>query len=530
MLANYAIFLLVATMTSATLKHLGWNNLLPLILLGVALGYIPRFGNELMEPDLIMVFIIVPLVFGEALRTHYRDLKTALLPITVLSTLPVMVTTVLVGWVAHGVFGIPLTIALMLGAVLSPTDAVALSGLTRTTRLPQALINVIQGETLFNDVAGLTLFHLAIVALMSGTLTKMDVGFVFAHALLRGALVGCLGGWVVSAILRKFKDDLAVNAIIMMVPFALYILADSIDGSGILAIVFAAYLIGLAQHRQGSYSGRNHSVMIWEHWAFVLEASAFLLMGIVVTSLLERLSVGDLILVAELSVATLLTLFIARLGTLSVLWSIAHGLQKRPVRFKAVVLASSFGIRGPVSAMAALAIPNTMAPGVAVVGHDVVVATALTVVILTIALAPLIRPLMMSLGFAGKEEPHQDEIRLWIQVVDGILLQLDTHREEASPTQRCSIDDSRDEYAYRRERYSEMLAGSKITAVTGRGAGSQVYMFDSLRSQLMLDLAKAERDILIAMSLHSEFPERMIRKAIRKTDLRISYLDSLLRP
>mgnify|MGYP006266069453 CR=1 FL=1 len=528
--ANYAIFLLVATLTSASLKHLGWNNLLPLILLGVALGYIPRFGNASIEPELIMVFIIVPLVFGEALRTHYRDLKSDLLPITAFSTLPVIVTTAFVGWIAHGLFDIPLTIALMLGAVLSPTDAVALSGLTRKTRLPQALINVIQGETLFNDVAGLTLFHLAILALMSGTLTKMDIGFVFAHTLLRGVAVGYLGGLLVSAFLRKVKDDLAVNAIIMVVPFALYILADAIDGSGILAIVFAAYLIGLAQHRKGSYSGRIQSVMIWEHWAFVLEASAFLLVGIVVSSLLERLSVHDLIQVAQLTVVTLVTLFLARLGTLSFLWSIAHCLKKRSVRYKAILLASSFGVRGPVSAMAALAIPYTLAPGIWVEGHDVVVATALVVVILTIAMSPLIRPLMLSLGIEGKEEPREDEIRLWIQVVDSILLQLDEHRKEASATQRFSIDESRDEYAYRRERYCEMLQEPKSTSSSGRGAGSQVYMFDTLRSRLMLDLAKAERDILIAMALHSEFPERMIRKAIRKTDLRISYLDSLLRP
>jgi CPA1 family monovalent cation:H+ antiporter len=450
--------------------------------------------------------------------------------IVALSIVPVVVTTFFVGWVAHRFFDIPLTIALMLGAVLSPTDAVALTGLTRTTRLPQTLINVIQGETLFNDVAGLTLLHLAILALMSGTLTGMDVGFVFAHALVRGFAVGCLGGWLVSFYLKRVKDDLAVNAIIMVVPFALYILADTLDGSGILAIVCAAYFIGLAQHRKGSYAGRNHSVMIWEHWAFVLEATSFLLMGIAVPALLERLSFGDLKVVMALSVVTLGVLVVARFASLLVLWLLSRLGGRKNVRFRGMVLATSFGVRGPVSAMAALAIPYTLGSGTPVLGHDVVVATALVVVILTIAMARAIRPLMMALGIEAKEETHQDEIRLWIQVVDAVLEILDAQREAATVQERFSIDESRDEYAYRRARYREMLEGSPRVSEGGRGAGSQVYMFDSLRSQLMLDLAKAERDTLIGMALHSEFPERMIRKAIRKTDLRISYLDSLLKP
>ncbi|HBK38526.1 MAG TPA: Na+/H+ antiporter, partial [Actinobacteria bacterium] len=238
-----AISGVVAVVIAAFLRQRGWSMSLPLIGAGFLLGIAPFGPNEVPDPEIILVAVLAPLVFGEALGSSYLDLRKVARPVFVLAIGLVVFSTFAVGFVGYWVAALPIAVAMALGAVLAPTDAVSVGTIAKRASLPRRLVSILEGESLVNDGTGLTALKVAIVAAIAGSITMGEVAVDFSLAVFVGVGIGLFSGWIMGRLLRTSHDLVPANSLIIVAPFLVYITAEAAQGSGILAIVVAGLFV-----------------------------------------------------------------------------------------------------------------------------------------------------------------------------------------------------------------------------------------------------------------------------------------------
>ena len=206
----------------------------------------------------------------------------------------------------------PVAVALALGAVLAPTDAVAVSTVARKASLPRGLVSILEGESLVNDGTALTALRVAVVATIAGSITAAQISVVFLLAVAVGIGTGLAGGWLLSFVISKSNDTIAANSLVLVAPFALYLGAEHLEGSGILAVVVAGLYTAHSQSTKARNPGRLQSAMLWRHVTFVLQSLAFFMVGIYLVNTLLAVSNHDRLLVAVLVPAVVVTLILTR--------------------------------------------------------------------------------------------------------------------------------------------------------------------------------------------------------------------------
>jgi CPA1 family monovalent cation:H+ antiporter len=488
---------------------------------------------------MVMVFFLVPLVFGDAITTSLRELRKNGLDILALAIFPVIASTLTVGLAARGLTGMPWPLAFALGAILSPTDTVALGSLTKATPLPRQLRTIMEGEALLNDVSGLTALHVSTLALLAGQISTSEVALVFFEAHLVGLGVGLLGGWLMTRMIKASHDEIACNSLTMVVPFGVYAVAEYFDGSGILAIVCTALAIGQVQNNHTAFGGRLQTLAIWEHLSFILQSTAFLLMGIELPKILARLPDAELGMLLGLSLTVLLMLILARFFTLFVLRTLLLKLRPRiPISWRATLLVSWFGVRGPVSSMAAFTIPLTFSNGELIPYRDLAVASAFLVIVMTVILSHTLKPLVAILGIIEEDDHSRRELEVWDRVMTVILDLIDqwinaAQHNETRRNERILLEHARNEYRYRLARYRDLLAGiddeSRMLNSLENNDSDRPFVYDLIHSDIAVRLALAEREALVAMEYPDEIPDEVVRKILRDTDRRLQFLSNLIR-
>ena len=183
----------------------------------------------------------------------------------------------------------PIFQAFALGAIVSPTDAVAVSTIAKRVALPRRLVSILEGESLVNDGTGLTALRVAVVAAVAGSVTMLDAAGLLAAAVGIGVLIGVLAGWGMSTVLRRSRDLVAANSLIVVAPFLIYVVAEEFEGSGILAVVVAALWLANTQHADPGWSGRLAGTTVWRHVTFILQTFAFCLIGLEIPEVFGRL-------------------------------------------------------------------------------------------------------------------------------------------------------------------------------------------------------------------------------------------------
>ena len=199
-------------------RRRGWGMAIPLIAVGALVGWLPIGPSAPPDPEIILVAILAPLVFGEALGSSYLDLRRVSRPVLALAIGLVVATTVVIGAVGFLLVAMPIAMAMALGAVLAPTDAVAVSTVARRAGLPRRLVSILEGESLVNDGTGLTALKVALVAAAAGSVTLLEVTGVFVVAVTAGVVVGAVGGWLLALVLRRSNDLVAANSLVLVAP------------------------------------------------------------------------------------------------------------------------------------------------------------------------------------------------------------------------------------------------------------------------------------------------------------------------
>lgn len=231
-LDSLAFSAVAALALAVILRHFGIQIALPLIAAGAVLSLSPWGPDALSDPEIVLIVILAPLVFGDALSSSFLDLRKVSRQVLLLAVGLVIATILVVGGVAVWVAAMPLAAALALGAVLAPTDAVAVSTVAKKASLPRFVISILEGESLVNDGTGLTALRVAVAAAIMGSVTLLDVGEIFALAVVVGVGIGAVSGIVLSQVLRRTRDSIAGNGLVLVAPFAIYLATEALEGSG----------------------------------------------------------------------------------------------------------------------------------------------------------------------------------------------------------------------------------------------------------------------------------------------------------
>lgn len=503
---------LVALVVAALARQRGVGFAVPVLLVGALSGSLPFGPSAPLNPEVALISVLA-LVFGEALGSSYLDIRRVSRPVLGLAVGLVIVTTVAVGVVISWAVGVPLAIGLALGAVLAPTDAVAVGTIARKAALPRRLVSILEGESLVNDGTGLTALRVAVIAATAGSIALWQVGLTLLTSVAGGIAVGLAGGWLLALILGRSRDVLAAGALLLIAPFALYLLAEEIGGSGILAVVLAALYAAHAQTSDPRQSGRLQHGIFWRQLTFVLQAFAFFLVGLELPDTFGTLSRDEFLLVLGVIGGVVLLLIATRMAF--ILCSVAIGRSWRGRRdFRLAFLAGWAGARGPVSGMAALSIPLTMQDGSPLPYRDLLLATTFGAIAVTMLLAQTLGPLARRLGLRPDDE-QETNARINVALAHAALAQLEEAEQQAAmegePIPQEVIEPLQAQVQARLSalRFPEQRLASTETTIS-----------------LAVLMLRAEQEELIRMRDEEGIPDAIVRPILRSLDVRMQGLSA----
>ncbi len=269
---------------TALCRRYGLSAPLVLVVAGLLASLAPGIVEVTFDPNVVMLLVLTPLLYSAGLGSSYAGIRANLRPIGLLAVGLVAFTTVVVGFVAWWVVpGLTLPAGLVLGAIVAPPDAVSALTVGRRLGLPRRLMTILNGESLGNDATALTLFRVFVaVAAGTGATVLGGVG-MFVLAAVGGVVVGFVVGWVVHRIRRKLDDPQVESALGLVVPFGVYLLAESLHSSGVLAVVVAGIYLGYRSPETG-YATRLQDQAVWQASDTILESVVFALIGLQATA------------------------------------------------------------------------------------------------------------------------------------------------------------------------------------------------------------------------------------------------------
>lgn len=345
---------LLATMVAIAVRRIRLPYTVSLVLVGLLLSALRPIDVEV-TPALILSIFVPPLIFEAAFHLDLRLLRQNLIPIIILAVPGVILSTFVVGGVVSLGAALPLTSALVFGALIAATDPVAVVALFRTLGVPRRLAVALEGESLFNDGTAIVVFQIALVAALSGTFNLTEGLFDFFWVSLGGMFVGTLLGLLAAQIIKRVDDRLVVTALTILLAYGSYLTAEHLHVSGVLAVVLAGIISGNIGMAGAQPTTKIMLYNLWDFVTFLANSLVFLLIGLEVN--LPELW-GNLWPIAVAVGAVLASRALVIYG----LSGLVHLFTKRthlPLKWRHVLFWG--GLRGAISLALVLSLPMTMA-------------------------------------------------------------------------------------------------------------------------------------------------------------------------
>jgi CPA1 family monovalent cation:H+ antiporter len=396
---------------------------------GLVLGLLPFVPAPDLPPDVILPLVLPPLLFAATQNTSVLELRAAARPILGLAVGLTVATAALVTVVGHAL-GLPWAVAAVLGAVASPPDPVAASAVASRLHLPPRLVTVLEGEGQFNDATALVIYQLSVMAVVAGGVTVGQVGLGLVVAVVGGIALGLAGGWLARRALGLLHDPATETTVTIAVPFALYLLAEQLQSSGVLAVLVAGLYLRSTATTEVTSAGWLLGRSVWQYVEFAVSGLLFGFLGVELTKVFGGTGLLDDGTTLRLAATVVGTLIVTR----AVAMFAASGLAGRrarqrdsatPYGWREAAVASWAGMRGVVTVATALALPQTVDGGGAFPAREEVIIVALLVVVVTLIVQGLtLAPLIRLLGVASDADVQADVRRLHRQVAEAALEQV----------------------------------------------------------------------------------------------------------
>jgi CPA1 family monovalent cation:H+ antiporter len=344
-----------------------------LVLAGLGVALIPWLPEIELEPDIVFIVFLPPLLYHAAFLTSPRELRQEWKAVGLLAVGLVALTIVAVAAVAHAVADLSWPAAFVLGAIVGPTDPVAATSVFRRIGLPERLTTILEGESLTNDGTALVALKVAIAA-TGTTVTVLDISWKFVSVAVGGIIVGLIAGFVVTKLRGRIDDPPVEITLSLVTPYLAYIPAEEIGVSGVLAAVTVGlYLAWQAPTGLFNASSRLQALAFWDVLIFLLNSMLFILVGLQLRPVLRAIEDTSTATIVAAALATIATVVATRM-----LWMlVVPTLARSPTPFNERVLVGWSGMRGAVSMAAALSIPLDLAarPLILVITFATILAT-----------------------------------------------------------------------------------------------------------------------------------------------------------
>jgi Na+/H+ antiporter len=405
-------------------RRLSFPYPIALVIGGAALGFLPELPQFPFDPQFILVLVLPPILYQAALMTSWRDFKANIRPIGLLAIGLVFMTTIAVGAALKLLIpGIPWAAAFVLGAIVSPPDAVAATAILSRLNIPRRVVTVLEGESLVNDASGLVFYKFAVAAVLTGAFSLLDASVQFVVISIGGVAIGMLMGLLFVFVHRGLGDTFIEVLTTLMVPYITYMFAESLHLSGVLAAVAAGLVRGRYAPEIVSAEMRIIARSAWNLLVFLLNSLVFILIGLQLSGVIGRLSgYSTWQLVLYGGVISLVAVFVRFAWIYPATYVpriLSDSLDRRdPAPPKEELFIMSWcGMRGIVSLAAALALPLALADGTPFPGRDRIifltfVVIAVTLVLQGLTLAPLIRRLQVGSDWSEQEERQRAKMAL----------------------------------------------------------------------------------------------------------------------
>ncbi|WP_330348389.1 Na+/H+ antiporter [Streptomyces sp. NBC_00582] len=491
-----------------------------LVAVGLAVSYVPGVPDYTLDPDIVLPLLLPPLLYTSAADSSYLDLRAQLRPVALLSVGYVLFATVAVGWAAYLLVpGLPLTAALVLGAVVAPPDAVAATAVARRVGLPSRITTILQGESLLNDATAITAYKVAL-AVVVGEGASWAGGI---EEFLVAAVGGVAAGLILMAPLHwlrtHLREPLLQNTLSLLIPFVAYASAEQFHASGVLAVVVVALYLG---HRawEVDFATRLQEDAVWKMVAFVLESAVFALIGLQLPVVLRGLGSYEGVDAARYGVALFLVVVAARFLWVYPATFLPRALSAR-IRareenptWRGPFVIGWAGMRGVVSLAIAFSIPLTVEDGEPFPHRNLILFLTFTTVIGTLVvqgltLPPLIR--MLRFPTADAQAATLAEANAQAQASRAAEKRLDdllTDERNALPPPLA--ERLRSVLERRRNAVWERLG--QVNPVTGETV-------DDTYRRLSREMISAERAVFVRLRDGRYIDDEMLRTLLRRLDL-----------
>jgi Na+/H+ antiporter len=491
-----------------------------MLLLGIGVGFVPRFQEIQLPSEAVLLLFLPAILFWESLTTSLREIRRDILGILLLSTLLVVATAMGVAGLAVAL-GVSWGAALILGAALAPTDATAVGAIARS--LPHRNMTILRAESLMNDGTALVIFSIAIgVGVNQIEYTGWEITGLVALAYLGGGAIGAVFGWGGTWLVHKIREPIANNALLVLLPFAAYLLAELIEASGVVAVVITGLVLSQSGPRVRTPQARQQSFAFWSLATFFLNNALFVLVGIelhVATDAVSDGALGGLLLLTVLSWLAVLAI---RFGFQYIAITLIKAVDRTPsqasrqMSHRARVVTTTAGFRGAVSLAVALAVPTALASGEPFPGRDEIVFVTAGVVFLTLIVQGLLLPLVVRWAHFEPDSHLDDELmQAEEQAANDALDHLD---DEAG---RLGIDDDV------REQVATLVEDHRALLDTSEEAEENDRLREDERQSIELRLAVLERKRKVMIELRDDgtisdttlrtMQARLDREALRLT-------------
>jgi Na+/H+ antiporter len=493
-----------------------------LVLGGLALGFLPGIPHFDLPPELVLIGILPPLLYSSAFFTSLRELRSNARPIGLLEIGLVLATIIAVAVVAHVAIGLGWASAFVLGAVVSPTDPLAATAISRRLGVPRRIVVIVEGESLVNDAMALVALRVAVVAAVTGVFSIWEAGLQFVLVVLGGVAVGLAVGWIVRQVRRRLDDPPVEVTISLLTGYFAFIPADLLHVSGVISVVTAGVYLGWHTPELTTPDTRLLGDSMWEITTFVLNALLFVLLGLQLPSILDALQGeprGRLLAWAAIVSVTVIVIRIAWVFPATYLpRRLSARLRARdpypPWQYPAAI--SWMGLRGAVSLAAALSLPALADGGAPFPDRNLIIYLTFSVIIATLVLQGLSLPgVIRLLGLEDDGIAATEEARARIRSAEAALERL----EELTGEDWVHEDTAarlRGAYGFRIRRFAARSDADDDGLVEDRSRRYQ---------RLRLELLSAERAALLELRQTGEISDEVMRVIERDLDLEVSRLD-----
>jgi len=428
-IATVIILLAVVTALAEVTDRIRIPYPILLVLSGIVIGLIPGLPPVRLNPDVVFLIFLPPILYSAAWNTSWPEFRAAKRPITLLAIGCVIFTTFAVAWIAHTFIpNLGWTEAFVLGAIISPPDAIAATASTRGLAVPKRIITVLEGESLVNDATGLIIYRYAVAAVVTGTFSLWEAGLQFILVASGGIALGLFMAVIFKFIHKITPDNPTTDTTLTFItPFIVYLLSESLHLSGVLAVVSCGLYLSWHSSEMFSHQTRLQAYGSWGTAIFILNGVVFILIGLQLPMILESIEDHSFGMLLKYGAIVSLAVIVGR-----ILWvypgAYIPRLSKKirdsepEVNLKMVTLVAWSGMRGVVSLAAALAIPLMMEGSEPFPNRNLIIFLTFSVIFSTLVLQGLtLRPLIKWFGMKPDGRDHEQELKARLAIAASMI-------------------------------------------------------------------------------------------------------------